>query len=165
MWFYQFSLAVMLCVLLGLWRKNMRLKQRLSVFEAAENHFSQGVDPINGKMLERLQSKVGELFEKESYDSENWQAAFNLFIDASLLINYWLALHPSEGREAIDAVQQAESQQVVSHTAKRATVEAPVQMEEAASKPFVFTIDREVVAMVNKLKPGTFPELTSEKPK
>jgi hypothetical protein len=164
MWFYQLSLAVVLFVLLGLWRKNMRLRQRLSVFEATEGHFCQGDFPINLKMLERLQSKVGELFAKESYDSENWQAAFDLWANASKLINYWLALHPSEARDAIDAAQQAEAQQMVSHTAKRATINALAKMEDATPKPFVFTIDAEVVAMVNKLQPGTFPKFADEKP-
>jgi hypothetical protein len=112
MWFYQLSLAVMLCVLVSLWRKNMRLQQRLSVFEAAEAHFCQGDFPINLKMLERLQSKVCELYAKENYDSENLQAAFDLFCDTSKLINYWVALHPSESREALDAAQQTVDQQL-----------------------------------------------------
>jgi hypothetical protein len=55
---------------------------------------------------ERLQSKVGELYAKENYDSENLQAAFALFTDASMLINYWLALHPSEVKGLTDAAPQ-----------------------------------------------------------
>lgn len=132
MWFYLLSLAVALVVLLGLWRKNMRLQQRLSVFEAAEVHFCQGDFPINLKMLERLQSKVGELFARENYDSENWQAAFDLWADVSKLINYWLALHPSIVRDSIDAAQRAEGQQVVSHTAKTATIKGLARMEDGA---------------------------------
>jgi hypothetical protein len=162
MWFYQLSLVVALAVLFGLWQKNTRLQQKLSVYDAAEAHFSQGNFPIDLKMVERLQSKVGELFDKESYDSENWQRAFDLFTDVSKLINYWLALHPSEARDAIEVVQQAGGQQVISHTAKRVTIKALAETEDAEPKPFVFTIDGEVAAMVNQLKPGTFPELASE---